>query len=101
MHTRGRGGGRGEGKYSTPLRKNFKTLINKNAINPKIGGPPRQFFLKALTPLGILATNNRYPLPWIFNPCASMDKLLFMHKRKEIYFFNFFYLKKYLFRKNI
>jgi hypothetical protein len=36
-------------------------------------GPPRQFFLKALTPLEILAKNMRYPFPWIFNPCASMN----------------------------
>jgi hypothetical protein len=47
-------------------------LVNKNAIKPKIGGPPREFFLKALTPLGILAKNIRYHLPWIFNLCASM-----------------------------
>ncbi len=29
--------------------------------------------MKALTPLGILAKNIRYPLHWIFNPWASMD----------------------------
>jgi hypothetical protein len=56
-----------------PPQANFKILVNKNAIKPQIGGPPRQFFLKALTPLGILAKNIRYPLPWIFNPCASMS----------------------------
>jgi hypothetical protein len=52
-----------------PPQANFKTLVNKNAIKPKIGGPPppRQFFLKALTPLGMLAKNR------IFNPCASMN----------------------------
>jgi hypothetical protein len=53
MHTEG-GGGKGEGKYRT-RQANFKTLVTKNAIRPKIGGPPRQFFLKALTRLGILA----------------------------------------------
>ena len=42
--------GEGEGKYSTPPLANFKTLVNKNAIKPEIGGPPPwQFFLKALT----------------------------------------------------
>jgi hypothetical protein len=37
---RGRGvrWGEGEGKY--PPQANFKTLVNKNAIKTKIGGPP-------------------------------------------------------------
>jgi hypothetical protein len=56
----------------TPLRQISKHLNNKNATMPEIRGPPWQFFLKALTPLGILSKNIRYPLPWIFNPCASM-----------------------------
>jgi hypothetical protein len=38
-----------------PPQANFKTLVNKNAIKPEIGGLPWHFFLKALTPLGILA----------------------------------------------
>jgi hypothetical protein len=42
----------------------------------KKGDPPWQFFLKALTPLGILAKNIRYPLPWIFNLCASMKVVI-------------------------
>jgi hypothetical protein len=33
MHT-GAGRGSGTGKYRTP-QANFKTLVNKNAINPK------------------------------------------------------------------
>jgi hypothetical protein len=52
-----------------PPQANFKTLVNKNAIKPE---DPRQFFLKALTPLEILAKNIRYPLPRIVNPYASM-----------------------------
>jgi len=59
-------GGKGEGKYRTP-HANFKTLNLKNAIKPKTGGPPWQFFLKALTPLGICAKTLGTPLPWIFN----------------------------------
>jgi len=39
----------GEAKYNTP-QANFKTLFNKNAIKPEIGGPPWHFFLKAWTP---------------------------------------------------
>ncbi len=31
-------GGKGEGKYSTLPQANFKTLVNKNAIKPEIGG---------------------------------------------------------------
>ncbi len=64
----------GEDKYSTPSGK-FQNTCFKNAIKPKIGGPPRQFFMKALTPppppwdFGKII---KYPLPWIFNPCVSM-----------------------------
>ncbi len=44
-------GAKGEDKYRTPPpQANFKTLVNKNAIKPEIGGPPWHFFLKALTP---------------------------------------------------
>jgi hypothetical protein len=32
-------------------KANLKTHVNKNSIEPKIGGHPRQVFLKALTPL--------------------------------------------------
>ncbi len=46
MHT---GGGVGGGGYETP-RQIFEKLVNKNARKPKIGGPPWEFFLKALTP---------------------------------------------------
>ncbi len=65
------GGGGGRVNIVLP-QKNFKTLVYKNTIKPNKGGPPRQFFLKALTPLAILVKNIRYPLPWIFNLCASM-----------------------------
>ncbi len=33
-------GGRGEGKYNTPLRQISKHLLIKNAIKAEIGGPP-------------------------------------------------------------
>jgi hypothetical protein len=58
--------GEGEGKYSNPApppQANFKTLVKKNAIKHEIGGPPCQFFLKALTPLGILAKTSGTPSP--------------------------------------
>jgi len=53
MHT-GEGGGKGaEGEGGMvnigPPLANFKTLVNKNAIKPKIRSP-WQFFLKPLTP---------------------------------------------------
>jgi hypothetical protein len=41
--------GGGEGGEAPP-RQIFEKLVNKNAIKPKIGGPPWQFFLKPLTP---------------------------------------------------
>jgi hypothetical protein len=80
MHTGG-GGGEGEGRVRVnigPPQANFKTFVNKNAIKPKIGGHLWQFFLKALTPIGILAKNIRYPLPWfstrvhLFSTCNKL-----------------------------
>jgi hypothetical protein len=55
----GKGGGADLDKNRTP-QANFKRLVNKNAIKPKIGDPP-----------GILAINLSYPVPWIFNPCTQ------------------------------
>jgi hypothetical protein len=49
--------------------------VNKNAINAEIGGPPWQFFLKALTPLGILAKTSGTPSPGFLTPCAYMPEL--------------------------
>jgi hypothetical protein len=48
-----------------PLKQIFENLVNKNAIKPKIGGPPWQFFLKPLTPPppGILAKTSSTPPP--------------------------------------
>ncbi len=96
----------GEGKYSTPSGK-FQTLVNKNAIKPKIGGPPppQAIFPESLDPppppLGILAKNSRYHLPWIFNPCASMCNLYknlqkwdyseWGLKKNSVYFFITYY----------
>jgi hypothetical protein len=64
--------GRGERVNIVPPQANFKTLVTKNAMKPEIGGPPHAIFPVSLDPLGILAKNIRYPLPWIFNRCASM-----------------------------
>ena len=69
MHT----GGRGEGGYETaPPRQIFEKLVNKNAIKRKIGGPPLAIFPETLDPPRNFGKNIPYPLPWIFNPCASM-----------------------------
>jgi hypothetical protein len=73
MHT---GGVRGEGGMKQhPTRQIFEKLVNKNAINRKIGGPPLAFFPETLDPppLGILAKTSSTQPPWIFNPCASMN----------------------------
>jgi hypothetical protein len=47
------GGGEVGGGFETapPPRKSFEKLVYKNAIKPKKVDLPRQFFLKALTPL--------------------------------------------------
>jgi hypothetical protein len=63
-----------EGRYRTP-QANFKTLVNKNAIKPKIRGPPLAIFPESLNPPRDFGKNFRYPLPWIFNPCASMSSI--------------------------
>jgi hypothetical protein len=66
-------GGGGRVNIVPHPQANFKTLANKNAIKPKIGGPPKAIFPESLeTPLRILAKIIWYPLLWIFNPCASM-----------------------------
>jgi hypothetical protein len=57
-----------------PPRQIFEKLVNKNAIKPKIGGPPQATFPETLDhPLRNFGKNIPYPLPWIFNPCASMS----------------------------
>jgi hypothetical protein len=38
--------------------------------------PPWQFFLKPLTPPRNFGKNILYPLPWIFNPYASIIMFL-------------------------
>ena len=51
-----------EGYNIGPLEANLKKkLVNKNEIKPKIGNPHVNF-----------GKNLSYPLPWIFNPCASI-----------------------------
>jgi hypothetical protein len=46
-----------------PLRLIFKKLVNKNAIKPKIWGPPLAIFPESLDPLGILAKTSGTPSP--------------------------------------
>jgi hypothetical protein len=55
-----------------PPRQIFEKLVNKNAIKPKIGGPPQAIFPESLDPPRNFGKNIPYPLPWIFNPCASI-----------------------------
>jgi hypothetical protein len=55
-----------------PPKANFKTLFNKNVIKPEIGGPhPRQYFMKALTHLGISAKTTGTPSPG-FSICVHL-----------------------------
>jgi hypothetical protein len=56
-----------------PPRQIFEKLVNKNAIKRKIGVPPLAIFPETLAPPPRnFGRNIPYPLPWIFNPCASM-----------------------------
>jgi hypothetical protein len=55
-----------------PPRQIFEKLVNENAIKRKIGGPPLAIFPETLDPPRNFGKNIPYPLPWIFNPCASM-----------------------------
>jgi hypothetical protein len=51
-----------------PPRQIFEKLVNKNAIKPKIGGPPQAIFPETLDPpLGILAKTS-VPPPLDFQP---------------------------------
>jgi hypothetical protein len=60
-----------------PPRQIFEKLVNKNAIKRKIGGPPLAIFPETLDPPPRnFGKNIPYPLPWIFNPCASMEPIL-------------------------
>ncbi len=57
-------------------RQIFKKLVNKNATKvtkPKIWGP-LAIFPESLDPTPrVFDKNFRYPLPWIFYPCASKE----------------------------
>jgi hypothetical protein len=51
-----------------PPQANFKTIYNKNAITPEIGGPPTKFFLKVLTPPRNFGKKHQVPPPLDFQP---------------------------------
>jgi hypothetical protein len=46
-----------------PPRHIFEKLVNKNAIKPKIGGPPLAIFPETLDPLRDFGKNFKYPPP--------------------------------------
>jgi hypothetical protein len=60
-----------------PPRQILEKLVNKNAIKPKIGGPPLVIFPETFDPPRDFGKNFKYP-PWIFNPCASMFSFQFV-----------------------
>ena len=69
VHNTGEGG-----DETAPPRQIFKKLVNKNEIKPKIGrpSPTLAILTESLDPPRDFGKNIRDPLPWIFNPCASM-----------------------------
>ena len=59
-----------------PPRKFFKKLINKNVTKPKNRAFPLEFLIKSWTPYNLFLENNIMdPVPWIFQPCASMSAM--------------------------
>jgi hypothetical protein len=70
-----RGVGVGKGGQTEPPDK-LKKLGNKNAnkTQNRRPPPPPAIFLESLDPPPPreFGKNFSYPLPWIFNPCASM-----------------------------
>jgi hypothetical protein len=61
-------GGGGRVNIVTP-QANFKTLVNKNAIKPKIGGPPLQaIFPESLDPSRDFGKKHQVPPPLDFQP---------------------------------
>ncbi len=64
MHTEGGGGGRVNIIHP---QANFTTLVNKNAIKPEIGEPPRQFFPESLDPPRDFGKNHQVPPPLDFD----------------------------------
>ena len=77
MHTGWLRGGRGSVNIGPPTA-NFITLVNKNAITPEIGGPPRAIFPESLDPPppappppGILANTTVTPSPG-FSTCVHL-----------------------------
>jgi hypothetical protein len=59
----------GVNKVPPPLA-NLKTLVNKNAGKTRNKGTPPG---NLMTPPRDFDKIFKYPLPWIFNPCASMS----------------------------
>jgi hypothetical protein len=74
---------RGEGgKQSTPHQSNFKRRVHKTAIKSKIVDPLAIFVRISLTPRDF-GKNLSYPVPWIFNLCASMVSLCGLKRKKS------------------
>ena len=65
-----RGGGRG-GVNKYPPQANFKTLVNKNAIKPEIGG--QAIFPESLDPPRDFGKKHQVPPPLDFQPVCIYD----------------------------
>ena len=60
-----------------PPKQIFKKNVHKNAVNPKLGDPPWQFFLKTLTPRDF-SKNLSYPSmdfqPVCISNCSTIKR---------------------------
>ncbi len=69
------GGVRWEGGWRVniiPPEANLKTLVNKNAIKPEIGGPPQAIFLESLDPPRDFGKKHQVPPPLDFQPVLHL-----------------------------
>jgi hypothetical protein len=68
MHTEGGEVGGGGRVNIIPPQANFKTLVNTNAIKPKIGGPPQAIFPETLDPPRDFGKKHQVHPPLDFQP---------------------------------
>jgi hypothetical protein len=59
-----------------PPQANFKTLVNKNAIKPEIGGTPQATFPESLDPPRDFGKKHQVPPPLDFQPVCIYEPIL-------------------------
>jgi hypothetical protein len=76
--------GEGGGGFTLNLPWQISKDLFKNAIKPRIGGSPGNFYWKPWPlPPSDFGKNFSYPLPWVFNLCTSMFEAFFEKPSKN------------------